>query len=176
MAGLSERYAAALFDLSIENGRTDLYAQQAAIARDVLKSEDCQSLLTHPHIADAEKQRFLQNIFNRELEDDLMGFFYLLIAKSREHVIVPALTKFIELAERYKGKTVASIVSAVDLDENRIMQIQKTLSRKLNKNVEIMARTDPSVIGGLYVLTEGYLLDHTVKHRLNELKNYLKAM
>ena len=176
MAGINERYASALFSIAIEEGALEKYIEQAVFVRETLGNGECLRVLEHPHIPETEKRGLIAGLFGDSLPDGLKGFLYLLIAKSRENLSIPVLTAFLELANRFKGKTTAAVVSAADLTETQLQRIKLTLSKKLNKKVEIASRTDTSLIGGFYVLVDGFLMDRTLKHRLNEMKSHLKTL
>ena len=68
----------------------------------------------------------------------------------------------------------AHVFSAVALGEEKISTLRDTLSKKLGKPVEIMPGIDPSLIGGLYIHVGGFVIDHSVKRQLADLKDSLK--
>ena len=167
MADLRSRYAKALFELALGKKRTKQYLEQAVLMRDALQNEECRSFIENLHVSGAIKREFLVRIFKEELEADLMGFLHLLIAKKREKIIVSALEELISMLNTYEGKTVANVISAVELRESQLAALRDTLSKKLNKQVEIIPRVDASLIGGLAIHVEGRLVDRTVKTQLN---------
>ena len=178
MAELSIRYASALFDLTVEDGTLNECLEQAVFTRDVLLNGECGRVMEHPYISDADKRGFLDDIFTLgEVNDNLTGFLYLMIARSCESLIVPALTAFVEMAELKLrvGKTMANVVSATELSEGQISAIKDALSKKLGKEVGFASKTDPSLIGGFYVHVEGRLMDRTVKKRLSDLRDHMKT-
>lgn len=171
MAQISERYADALFKISQEKDtlRSDL--EQAIFVRDTLNNDDVQDYLVHPNIPDSAKQELFQNAYSEKISKHLMGFLYLMVRKNREAVIVAALTKYIENANRYFGRIEARVVSAKPFTEKQIESIHKILSEQLDMFVDIKAEVDPDVIGGFYILVEGHIFDGTVRSQLNKLKN-----
>ncbi|MGI6161242.1 MAG: ATP synthase F1 subunit delta [Christensenellales bacterium] len=174
MAELKDRYAAALFELSLESGMLEEHAKQAAIVRDALENERLQSFMQHPHIPDAAKRELLQSLFKDGVSDDLMGLLFLAISKSREAMIVPALTAYIDMKNRHTGKMVASVVSASQLSERQLSKLHAVLSEKTNKQVELLPRVDASLLGGFYIHLNGYLIDRTVRTQLSNMKESLK--
>ena len=48
------------------------------------------------------------------------------------------------------------------------------LKRKFNTEVEINAVVDPSLIGGFYIVADGYFFDNSVRTSLREMKKNLK--
>ena len=170
MAQLSNRYAAAIFQLSMERSKIDEYLDQALLIRDVLSDDDCQSIITNPRISAAEKRSFFDEVFSNHVSIDLMGFLHLTLVKNRETQIIPILSDFIDMANAHNRKTTATVVSAVELGPRQIGSLAALLSRKLSKQVDIVQKVDTSVIGGLYINVDGYFIDRTIKTRLHEIK------
>ena len=177
MAQLSNRYAAAIFQLALARGdqegaegglRESL--NQALMLRDVMKEEECQTILTHPRISGTEKKSFLDEAFKNHVNVNLMGLLYLVVDKGREEFIVPILNEFIDMANTQLRKATALVVSAYPLKNEQRDQLAALLSRKLDKQVEIDVKVNPSVIGGLYIQVDGRYIDRTVKTRLLDLK------
>jgi F-type H+-transporting ATPase subunit delta len=176
MAGLSVRYATALFELTREVGNVDESLEQAIYLRDTLSDPDCKRVISHPHISEAEKIDFFKNAFEGKVDEHLLGMVYLAISKDRESHLVQAFTAYIDMVNAYKLKTVANVVSAVPLTEGQVASLINTLSKKLNKQVEVVMRIDPAVMGGLTVYVDGYLIDRTLKKQFSDLKKELKAV
>jgi len=176
MAELSTRYATALFELTQESGTLGQCLEQAVIVRDTLKTEECRSILEHPHISGSEKSVFLGEVFAGGISDQLSGFLNLLISKNRENIMSSALSVFIDMANSVSGRTEANVVSATALDENQISALKSALSKKLGKQIDLTLQIDPSLIGGLYVYADGHYMDCTVKKHLNDMKKSVKQM
>lgn len=174
MGRLSERYAAALFDISLESGMLKEHYKQAVYICEVIKIPQSEEFLQHPHIPDSAKQDFLQKLFSEKISPDLMGFLYLAIAKNREPLILPSLTAFIDKVNRHSGRVVANVVSAAKLSDAQVAVLHATLSKKLQKQVEISAKVNPDLIGGLYIHVDDRLIDRTVRTQLIKMKESME--
>jgi F-type H+-transporting ATPase subunit delta len=174
VAQLNNRYARAIFDLSIERGALKENLDQALFMRDVLDEEDCQSIITHPRISANEKRSFFDEVFSERVSNDLLGFLHLAVSKNRTAYIVPALDSFINMAHDHLRKATALVVSAVPLREEQISALAVLLSNKTSKQVNVEQKVDPTVIGGLYIQVDGYFIDRTLKTRLQEIRNSLE--
>jgi F-type H+-transporting ATPase subunit delta len=174
MAKLKDRYANALLELSEEKGTLEKDIEQATFIRDIFRNSDVQAFLLNPHFPDSAKHQLFHNAFLKNLSNHLMGFLYHMVGKSRESLIVPALTEYIKCSNRRLGKIEAKVVSAKALTEKQVEFIRTLLSQKLHMQVEVKAAVDPNVIGGFYVLVNGYIFDRTVRTDLNDMKERLK--
>ena len=174
MAKLKARYANALFELSVENDTLKTDLEQAILIRDTLKNTDLERFLVHPHVPDAAKQQLFQNAFSEKISNQLMGFLYLMVRKNREALIVPALTEYIDRIKRRLGRIEAKVVSAKALTAEQIKSIRTILAQKIERQVELEASVDPDLIGGFYILVDGWIFDRTVRSGLDMMREHLK--
>lgn len=174
MAELSLRYAAALFDLAREKGSIDEYLEQVLSLQKLLRQDQCQSFLQHPGIAKADKHRFLRETFAENIDRDLLGFLRLIVDKDRQGQILPTFASFIHMVNLHNKKTTAYVTAAADLNQDQIEALKASLSRKLGKDVTISLKIDPSLIGGVSIHADNYLIDRSIKKRIQDMKEYLK--
>jgi len=174
MERLSALYASALFDLALQAGLADVFMDQATFVRDTLQDSQCLRILIHPHIPTTEKQAFFKKMFSGHIHADLLGFLYLTAEKNREAFLIPALTALIDMIQRHNGKVTAMVYFASAIDKQQLALLEKTLSKKLKRNVDVSMKVDTTVIGGPYIFVDGYYLDWTVKKRLRDLTVYMK--
>jgi len=71
-------------------------------------------------------------------------------------------------------KITAHVVSAAALNENQLFTLKNILSKKTGKQVELSVNTESSLIGGLHISVDGYVIDSTVKKQLRDMKMHLK--
>jgi len=174
MDKLSIIYASALFDIALQKDAVDDFLSQAIYLRDSLSDPEFQKVLVHPQIAAAEKQEMFRKAFSEQIHEDLLGFMLLVTDKNREAYLIPALDTLIGDIERYNGKVTAKVLSASPYDDKQAESLKEVLSEKLNKQVELDMKTDPSLIGGPFIFVDGYYIDWTVKKKLYDLKSSLK--
>jgi len=174
MERLSVLYASALFDLAMDQNCVDDFLSQSLLLREALEDTQCQRILVHPHISAAEKRELFSKAFGSYIHKDLLGFLFLVVEKNREPFLIPALTALIGIIERHNKIVTAKVLSAVEYDEKQAAALREMLSKKLNKNVNLSMKVDPSVIGGPYIFVDGYYIDWTVKKRLRDLTIYMK--
>ena len=174
MAGMTARYAAALFELASEHGALDQCLEQAALIRDALKDGKGRSAIEHPRVSGVEKRALLNGFLPPDTHDDLVGFLHILIAERQERRIVPALTAFIERGTRRDEKVVAYVVSAAELKADQAAALERALAQKLNRRVALSTDIDRSLIGGLHIYVNGLVIDRTVKKQLGDLRDAIK--
>ena len=174
MDKLSLLYASALYDLAAGNDSVGDFLDQAVMLRDSLSDPDCQRMLLHPHITTAEKREFFTRAFGAVIDKNLLAFLFLVVDKNRETFIMSALDALISMIERSMRKVTADVFFAAAIDDEQLAAMKALLSEKLDKQVEVSVKVDPSVIGGPYIFVDGYYIDWTVKKRLRDLTIQMK--
>jgi len=174
MERLSVLYASALLNLALERNAADEFYAQAILVRDTLQEKDVKRVLLHPQIPVSDKHKLFKTAFEGRVNDDMLGFLYLVAEKNREKYLLPALSQLIEDINRHNNKIKAKVHSAAPYDKKQAETLQVLLSDKLDKQVELDVKVDPSVIGGPYIYADGYYVDWTVKKRLRDMTRSMK--
>jgi len=169
MADLGARYATALFQLSKESGQLDELLKQSQFLCSTFRDTDALQILTHPLIATAEKNRFIDKAFGNVVSQDLISFMKLTVAKNREAFLLSALTKLVDMIKLHKNQITARVVSAIPLSDEQKGRLANALSAKLGKQVDIYVLIDPTQIAGISIHVDGYFLDRTVKTMLKNM-------
>ncbi len=104
--------------------------------------------------------------------DTLQLCAYVLRA-GRARDLVGALESLVELAAAERGRRLADVRSAVELDEDERDRLTAALARIARRPVELRVHIDPSVIGGLSIIVGDTIIDGTVRHRLEQLRESL---
>ena len=170
------RYARALTELAADRGPAymDALHAQAGNLLDVFSSDaEFAALMANPRLSAQEKGGVLRKAFGEGLAEEIYGLLDLLFRKARASGITAVLERFRALVREQKRVAAAEISSAVPLTAQQTENIRKTLEKKLNKQVEVSVKIDPSLIGGLRVTADGMAADATVKNRIDGLKRQL---
>jgi len=174
MDRLSVIYASALYDIALEKDAVDAFLGQTNFLLSSLNDEVFQRVLVHPQISASEKQKIFREAFTGKINDDLLGFLYLVADKNREAYLIPALKSLIDLFKQHNRIVTAKVLSAAPYDDEQANTLRAILSSKLDKTIELEIKVDPSLIGGPYIFVDGYYMDWTVKKRIRDLTISLK--
>jgi ATP synthase F1 delta subunit len=79
----------------------------------------------------------------------------------------------VQLAAAERGRRIADVRTAVDLDASQRAQLAAALTRTAGRPVEVRVRLDPEVIGGMLVSIGDTVIDGTVRYRLERLRDTL---
>ena len=92
---------------------------------------------------------------------------------NRLNLASAVVDEFIHLYYKDKNITEVSVKTATKLSDKQNKKLKSVLEEKLGNEVVIDYVIDESVIGGLSVSFDSYLIDDTVKYKLEKIKQIL---
>lgn len=177
VATVSRRYARALLDLSV--GEQDPQGVREALreARALLsQNTELSRALDHPAIAAESKRRLAVSIWGRPGSNVLVGRLLALLAERGRISLLPAIEEgFASLWNERRQVVSAEVVSAVPLDPAQREALSAAVRGKTGMGVELSARLDPALLGGLLVRMQGRTFDGSVRARLKALRQRIAA-
>lgn len=178
VSGVAKRYAAALLELAEDGGATseverDLAAFDAMLA----ESADLVRLVRSPVFTADEQQAALGALLAKAGITGLAANFVKLAAKNRRLFVLPDMIKaFRALLAEKRGEATAEVVSAAQLSDAHVAALKEGLSASTGKKINIAARVDPALIGGLVVKVGSRMVDTSLRTKLNSLKFAMKEV
>jgi F-type H+-transporting ATPase subunit delta len=176
MEEIAEVYARALFEAANENGVLDRVHDELAEFADALgESHDLQVFFFSPYFTSEEKKEGVRRIV-ADADERTLNFLELLAERHRMPVLPRIRRDFEDMwADEHKLLPV-TITSAVELDEELIREIGSRIEEQTGRTVELSAKVDPEVLGGLIVRVGNMVLDASIRNRLESLrKQVVKA-
>ncbi|MGD1011534.1 MAG: ATP synthase F1 subunit delta [Acidimicrobiales bacterium] len=87
--------------------------------------------------------------------------------------LVGTLEWVASLAAEERGRRVARVRSAVELDQSECARLAEALERTVGHPVEVRVQVEPSLMGGMAVAIGDTVIDGSVRHRLDQLRGTL---
>ena len=174
MTDTSKSYADALFSLALETNtvfetlmalkemRNGIYATEGAI-----------DLLASPSIPKDERCAVLEKAFGDVQPEHVMSFVGVLVQHGHIRELDDCLEAYTQLHDEHCKLSIAHVTSAVALHEGEKAVLIEKLSRKLGRTIHLECAVDPSLLGGLVVQVDGKVIDGSLKHRLQEIKEVM---
>lgn len=163
------RYARALFQASVAQNAVDAVSTELARWLAVGKAVPAWSAaLEHPRVPGSVKVELVTGALGT-LSPILKALLGLLIEKKRLDALPDIAARYEALVNESRGVSVAEVRSAVELSAEQLAEVKKALSR-FGKNVNVLAKVDPALLGGLVVQVGDRLWDGSVVGQLARLK------
>lgn len=175
MTGVGNVYGEALYTLAREEGLSDVILQQLTILDGCFAKEpDFIRLLGAPNLSKAERCRILDDSFRGKVEPYVLNYLKILTEKGYMRYFDQCVKSYRELYNRDNGILPVTAVTAVPMTDTQVKALTAKLQQITGKRIELFAKLDPKVLGGVRLDYDGKRVDDTVAHRLDAVRNMLK--
>ncbi|MGH9887413.1 MAG: ATP synthase F1 subunit delta, partial [bacterium] len=164
----------ALLDVALKSGDGAALRTELDEAVRMLKSSrELQQTLDHPALPLEKKKKVLAALFAGRGSALLLKLVDLLVERRRLPLLPDLARTYGSLWNAHRGVLAAEAVSAAPLSKDEEKALQKALATLTGKDVELVARVDPALLGGLLVNMDGRTYDGSVRTRLVALREHL---
>lgn len=175
---VDKTYGGAFFELSLEAGKVDEYADEIRMLRFLLVSEPkFMALLNHPQISGEDKYKMLSECFQSRVSKDVFGFLKVILEARRQDMILEIFEAFLSRVRKYRHIGQAWVTSATELSSDQKRAIErKLLETTDNVAYEIVYSVDESLIGGMKIRIDDIVVDGSIKYQLKTMKRKLEEI
>jgi len=178
LSGLAGRYALALLELADEDKSLDAVADDLrAVRRMVGESEDLRRVLRSPMFTREQQAKALSAILDKAGSGETIRRFVQVLARNRRLFVLPQIIDayLAELARR-RGEVTAQVTSAVELTEAQRQALIDSLEATVGGKVQVDAKVDGGLIGGLIVRVGSRMIDNSLRSKLHRLQLAMKGV
>lgn len=174
MIKTSNEYADALFSLAM-----DLHAEEETLGalhliRDSFRKEpEALAMLASPAIPKNERLKAMEDAFASHLPQHVMGYMHVLCNNGHIREFEDSVKEYEELFSSARKLSTAQVTSAVELSQEEKTQLQAKLEKRLGRTIRLECAIDESLLGGLVVQVDGKVIDGSLKHKLQEIKEVM---
>jgi F-type H+-transporting ATPase subunit delta len=170
MEEIAAVYARSLFEVAKEQGKLDEIREQLGqIADAVAESRELQTFFFSPYFSTQEKEEGLEKAVTGA-DPILMNLLRLLIENHRMPVLFRLRRAYDDRWQEENRLLPVEVTSAVDLDEDTVRQIGDRIAEQTDRKVQLSARVEPDILGGIVVRVGNTVLDASVRNRLEQLR------
>lgn len=170
---LGKMYARALIGAAKNQGdgvAETIVSQLNMIVDDYLRqSPQLSAALASPRVKENEKVRLLERIFGDEVHPTLLTFLKVMASRNRLAYIHAVRDAADDIFDDMMGRVVASVRTAVPLDDQTRSQIVERLGSVMNAQIKLRESVDPELIGGMVIRVGDKVFDSSVQNRLNKM-------
>jgi len=172
---LADVYARSLFEVAQEHDSLDeIHEQLDEFADAVSENRDLQVFLFSPHFSAQEKKDSLGKLIEGA-NDDFFRFLELLTERHRMPVLFRVRSTFDAMWAEERKQLEVEVTSAVELDDDTVRSIGERIEKQTGRDVQLEARIDPEVLGGIVLRVGNMVLDASVRARLERLRRQVTS-
>ncbi|MDE5856685.1 MAG: ATP synthase F1 subunit delta [Anaeroplasmataceae bacterium] len=167
-------YAKALFELAIEEKKTELFLDSLNGILDVMSAnKDFYKMIASPLVDINEKLKVVREVFT-SMDATFKEFLCVLVRNDRFVLIEQITEEYNQMLSDYNSILKIEVISSEKLSKERLNEVTKSLEQRYpNKKLKIENTVNPKILSGLQIICNGESLDMSLKNRLAKLKNSL---
>jgi ATP synthase F1 delta subunit len=170
MEEIAQVYARALFEVAKERDILDeIHDDLGAFTTALEENRELAVFFFSPYFSSEEKKNGLQRAVTGA-NPVFMNFLETLLERHRMPVIFRIRARFEQLWDEENKLLPVEITSSVQLDKEIVAQIGDRIGEQTGQKVELSSKVDPEILGGLVVRVGNFVLDASIRNRLNQLR------
>lgn len=169
-----EAYARALLEVARAEGRlAEVEDELFRFARTFDGSDELRMALSDPALPAERRVAVVQDLLGAKALQTSVALTEFIVSSGRAGDLPQIIDRFVELAAAERRKAVAEVRSAVPLTQDQVERLRDALAYATAKDVEVHVVVDPSVLGGVVARVGDVVIDGSVRHRLEQLKEQI---
>lgn len=173
----SNYYAQAVFNIARAEDMVDQVEDELGQLKDEITSNlELKKNLTDPSIENYEKIKVMLEILGDDGSKAIKSFAAMMVILDAIDSFEQTYKDFVELANQLKRQVSIEVISVIKLDKKILNEIKENVDKKTGLDVRIKNVLDKNIIGGLVIKIGDKVIDLSIKDKLEDLKNKLKAL
>jgi len=169
---IPNRYAKALYKLSIERGDTSqVYDEMKRLEVAYSCEGELKKAVNNPFLPTDDKLKLMCAVSGAKIDGTSAKFMELVIKNNRIDFMRAIALAFMKQYRELNGIAKVEVVTAAKLGDDEINAIVDVVKSHLdNKTIELSQSVNPDLIGGFMVSVDSRVLDASVKSQLEKLR------
>ena len=158
------------FELATEEGEVEAWSRRLAIIHEVLDDPSARAIVANPSVSLETRLKAVEALDLPGIGPRGLNLMRLLVTSRRVDRIGEIVEHFEVLADETAGRVRASVTTAIALSDADREKLARDLSTQLGKDVRLVARVDPTILGGLLLQVGDRLPTPASAGRLDQLR------
>jgi F-type H+-transporting ATPase subunit delta len=174
MADVADAYASALFTIAKAEGNLERIEDELfRFARTLEGHDELRMKLTDMTLPVDRRQAIVEQLLGNKALPVTIAMVSFVVAVGRGRNLPEIVDRLVAQAAEERKEAVAEIRTAYPLDEEHRRKLAQELGRVTGKRVSVKEVIDPSVLGGVVAVIGDTVIDGSIRHRLEQLRESL---
>jgi F-type H+-transporting ATPase subunit delta len=170
---IAQVYARSLFEVAEELGLLDVIREQLSQFADAINEHrELATFFFSPYFSTEEKKQALGRLIEGA-EPTFMSFLEALIERHRMPAIFRIRARYDALWDDANKLLAVEVTSAVELGEETVQAIAERVREQTGRKIELSSNVDSGILGGIVLRVGDFILDASIRNRLNQLRKEL---
>ncbi len=142
----------------------------------VLSDDRVAALVGNPHVQRAELVGFVLELCGAAGDEKARNFVQLLADNGRQLLLPQIAAQYAALRADVEHTVDVTVTSALPLTAEQGAKLSDALTRRLRRTVRLNTTVDPSLIGGAVVRAGDFVVDGSLRGRIERLGNTMAGV
>jgi ATP synthase F1 delta subunit len=167
---IAEVYARSLFEVAQEHDVVDEVRDQLGqFAKAMNENRELAVFFFSPYFSTPEKKEGLERAIV-DAEPIFLNFLEALVERHRMPAIFRIRDRYEEHWDKIHRLLPVEVTSAVELDKSTVREIGGRIGEQTGNEIELTSVVDPDILGGIVLRVGNFILDASIRNRLNQLR------
>lgn len=168
---LAKAFAEAFFKIAQAENKLNRVDEEFFYFKKILEANaSLKNFLKNPKTPSSAKKDALKEIFGKSISPATFDELNLIIDEGKAGLLLQICEEFSKFVSATLNRVRAEVTTAIPLSPKLSTQLRDKLSRLVGKDVVITAFVDESIVGGIIVNINGEVIDGSLRHRLEEVR------
>jgi F-type H+-transporting ATPase subunit delta len=174
MTDRNDAYAQALLEIAKAETNLDTVEEELfRVARTIESNDELRSTLTDAAIPVERRQAVVETLLGGRASPVTTALVSFVVGAGRSRNLPEIIDRLVAKAAEERREAVAEVRTAYPLDEEHRQKLADALSTATGKHVSLKVIVDPTVMGGVVATIGDTVIDGTIRHRLDQLRESL---
>jgi F-type H+-transporting ATPase subunit delta len=161
-------YAEAMMSVAESHDLLDKFNDNCNTVLQVLNdSADLQQFVDSPIVKATDKKAVIQKIFGESVDPLMLNLIMVLVDRGRISFLAGVCQQYQVMLRKLRGDVLAEVTTAVALTAAQTSSIKDRVQAMTGaNNVDIMAKIDPTIVGGVIIKVGSQIIDSSLRSQL----------
>ena len=170
MLEIAQNYANALLSIAIEdNNVIDYQTEVKELSKIIKDNPDFLMLIDSRFLSVEERKEEVEKVL-KGFSTDVINFIKIIVSHNRVNYLEDILEAFNTLCNESRDIVEGLIYTAFPLKDEVLFKIKNKISQIEHRDVDLIVRVDPSLIGGVKVVINSHVYDGSIKNQLEKMQ------
>ena len=170
MLEIAQNYANALLSIAIEDNKViDYQTEVKELSKIIKDNPDFLMLIDSRFLSVEERKEEVEKVL-KGFSTDVINFIKIIVSHNRVNYLEDILEAFNTLCNESRDIVEGLIYTAFPLKEEILLKIKNKISQIEHRDVDLIVRVDPSLIGGVKVVINSHVYDGSIKNQLEKMQ------
>ncbi len=166
-------YAEAAHKIASETNAVKAWLKNLAILSATIKDAKVKAILASPSVSERDKISFLKEMVSKTSKD-FTTFLEILLENKKIYYIDSIAELFHEMVLADDEILIATVETAYPLSGEQKDKLSKKLQKEHSKKIMIEESVNKSLIAGIKIHVNNQVIDHSIKFRINAMREQIK--